>query len=303
MARAGTLIRKMITDPRSFYYYCQKAVRHPVMRDLLAKLIAMFLPSQRAIGNSGVSEWVMPLQRDGFVFLPDLLTPAQMEEIRKYLLPLDCMDMQKKDTAYYRISEGVPEKCRKLGYSHEVLAQCPHFLEIANHPKVIGTVAKVLGCKPTISSLRGWWSFPGGLDRNPQVYQDDMFHRDVDDFRFIKLFIYLTDVSPENGPHVFIKGSHNDAHWVKRGPIPDDGVQKYFGNDKFITFTAPAGTVFLENTWGIHRGSPLKSGSRLILQVLYTLTGCVPERPSKPVSRELPPGADPYINRVYITSG
>ncbi len=34
------------------------------------------------------------------------------------------------------------------------------------------------------------------------------FHRDPDDFRFLTLFIYLTDVSPSAGPHQVIPGSH-----------------------------------------------------------------------------------------------
>ena len=35
-----------------------------------------------------------------------------------------------------------------------------------------------------------------------------LFHFDMDRIRFLKVFIYLTDVGTENGPHVYVRGSH-----------------------------------------------------------------------------------------------
>ena len=48
------------------------------------------------------------------------------------------------------------------------------------------------------------------------VHSDDIYHRDVDDFRFIKLFVYLTDTSSTTGAHSFIKGSHQGRKWAAR---------------------------------------------------------------------------------------
>lgn len=35
------------------------------------------------------------------------------------------------------------------------------------------------------------------------------FHRDTDDWRFLTLFLYLTDVGPDGGPHEVIPASHS----------------------------------------------------------------------------------------------
>ena len=51
-----------------------------------------------------------------------------------------------------------------------------------------------------------WWTFPGNhtqLDRKKHAH---MFHRDIDDFKFLKLFIYINDVGIDNGPHVVVQG-------------------------------------------------------------------------------------------------
>lgn len=39
---------------------------------------------------------------------------------------------------------------------------------------------------------------------------NQVFHRDEDDFKFLSLFVYLTDVDgDEDGPHGYLKGTHN----------------------------------------------------------------------------------------------
>jgi hypothetical protein len=38
-----------------------------------------------------------------------------------------------------------------------------------------------------------------------------LFHRDVDDFSFVKFFFYLTNVGASDGPHVCVLGSHRRA--------------------------------------------------------------------------------------------
>ncbi len=63
-------------------------------------------------------------------------------------------------------------------------------------------------------------------------------------------------------------------------------------------FTGPAGSCFLENTFGMHRGLPPQGRPRLIFQVTYCLMG-LPYAPAKPVA-PLPPGFDPFINRFYF---
>jgi hypothetical protein len=120
------------------------------------------------------------------------------------------------------------------------------------------------------------------------------FHRDIDDLRFVKLFCYLTDVDEESGPHVYLPGSHRANKLTATGRYQEEEVYQAFGEPR--RFTGPAGLTFLENTYGFHRGLPVKSKPRLIFQVLYSLrpNGYGPKRPIGSRGTH-----DRYINRVY----
>jgi len=102
------------------------------------------------------------------------------------------------------------------------------------------------------------------------------WHRDSY-FRQFKSLLYLTDVDENHGPFQVIRDSH------KREQIPSDTktgnldymqcqfnqetVEKILEDDpdRLISLTAKAGTVVLVDTSIIHRGIPLKEGTRYAL--------------------------------------
>lgn len=103
------------------------------------------------------------------------------------------------------------------------------------------------------------------------------WHRDTADFKQVKSIIYLSDVGPENGPFQYIEGSHLlrniskatdylGVHWRERRFEPKalEKACDQFGW-KVTTLTAPAGSIVLANTRGLHRGMPLQSGLRYAL--------------------------------------
>ena len=141
-----------------------------------------------------------------------------------------------------------------------------------------------------------WWSYATGMG----AQQAENFHRDVDDWRFVKLFVYLTDVTLGSGPHKYVLHSAPQNKLTEIRRLEDEEVAQSFGQENIRTMTATAGEGFLEDTYGIHKGQPVQSGHRLLFQVVYTLTP-LPYAPKKPVAA-LPPGAtyDPWINRVYL---
>jgi Na+-transporting NADH:ubiquinone oxidoreductase subunit NqrF len=83
-----------------------------------------------------------------------------------------------------------------------------------------------------------------------------VIHRDYDDFKFLSLILYLTDVDESNGPHVFYPGTHK-----KETP---EGVSP-------LVITGPAGTSFMADTYAFHQGKPLQSGRRLAFWARYGL--------------------------------
>ena len=110
-------------------------------------------------------------------------------------------------------------------------------------------------------------------------------------------------VDAQTGPHMFIKGSQRSAKLQQRRRNSDDDVLAAFPKTSdHISFTGPAGTAFIEDTSGLHKGFPSVSGPRLIFQVLYTLKPYFggPSKPIRPAAGA-EQGLDPYSNSIYLT--
>ena len=145
--------------------------------------------------------------------------------------------------------------------------------KIIYNKDIIDIVSSYLKCEPIFLSSQIWWSFPyydkGKNYCNPPNNEYG-FHYDVDDFKFLKLFIYLTDVSDSNGPHIYIKNSGNKSlkEYLDRRITDEEAQLKYA--DKIIKITGKSGDCFIEDTSFYHKGSnPQNDNGRCILQVIY----------------------------------
>jgi len=95
------------------------------------------------------------------------------------------------------------------------------------------------------------------------------FHWDNDFKKFLKLYVYLTDVDENSGPHIFIPGTHKKKlfdHKLCRLYSDDQIYSSYKDIKKFI---GKAGSLFFVDSYGIHKGDTPKSRSRLLLNVHY----------------------------------
>jgi hypothetical protein len=99
------------------------------------------------------------------------------------------------------------------------------------------------------------------------------FHYDIDGYRTLAFFFYLTDVTPSNGAHVYIRRSH--VHKKMKHVISihkghsDAEIERCYGRERQVVLCGPAGFGFAEDIFGFHRGLHPESGERLMLQVRY----------------------------------
>ncbi|MEI9982150.1 MAG: phytanoyl-CoA dioxygenase family protein [Aliidongia sp.] len=112
-----------------------------------------------------------------------------------------------------------------------------------------------------------WWAFAG----RSEAKGFQRFHRDFDTPRFIKIFLYLTDVDLRSGAHVFVPGSQRSDKLRLTRYIDNDEVEAEFGQDAMVAMCGPAGTCFLEDTYGIHRAGLPVDRPRLILSAQYNI--------------------------------
>jgi hypothetical protein len=229
------------------------------------------------------------LRHDGIAPLGTLLTPAALADIHDFL----------KDRPLYLPRSGAPvgpgERPPLAAYGLSEVLACPHLLDVANQPLLLAVLRDYFGCLPTISGWGLRWSRPTG-----GVPADDVqvFHRDLDDWRTVKLFVYLTEVDERCGPHVYAVGSHREAGGLRGRPLSDAGAEARYGAGRLRTVCGPAGTAFLADTHGYHKGAAPVGGPRLMLTVQYTLLPVfLFAAPPGRVERD---GYDRYVNRLFL---
>ena len=287
-----------MTDRRFRQFNRQRRIFGLAAREREATRIAAGLGRGSPAAQAFVEE-TTALTRDGYVFIEPLITPSQIDDVLAYLSRHTCTDPYRPRLGAFKAPNEVPPDTHVSHYDNEVIIGAPHLLAIANDPKVLAIVETVLGAKPTIGALRLWWSTPTPTGKPEHA---ENFHRDVDDLRFLKLFVYLTDVDEDAGPHIFASGSHKQDVLTTIGRYTDDEVETAVGSDKITRLCGPAGTSFIENTYGLHRGLPPRVRPRLVFQPLYTLRPVIygPKRPLRQRTAGDPPGLDPYVNRVFL---
>jgi len=294
-----SLARKVINrfyPPAHFAFYLQRTVLHPSCRRKIAQWLADRLPKSVHFACTERQLCIVKeLRESGFTPVPGLISEEQIGDIVRFLDGKQCYDRWRSSNGHFRISEAPPE-CHVAPYKEKDVLQCPHLLGIANHQDILASVEKLFGCKPTLSQLSLWWSLPGHA--GPE--DAELFHRDVDEWQFIKLFVYLTDVDAGSGPHAFVKGSSAIPKLLPIKRYQDSEVEREFGPENIIRFTGRAGTAFLENTFGLHKGQMPTTNRRLVFQAQYSLfpIGIYEYSPSPrtPEHRQL----DAYVNRLYL---
>ena len=146
------------------------------------------------------------------------------------------------------------------------LAFDPFFLEIAK---------RYLGTNPIFVQSSYWITEYKSSNTNEVKSATQNFHQDYDDINFLKIFIYLTDVDENTGPHRYIKSSLKNMitpeNYKPSGRLTDDFIKSNYEND-VVHIIGKKGTILLENTHGFHSGSELKEGKRHILQFQYGIS-------------------------------
>ena len=254
--------------------------------DLLAGLLAKVYGQRPAhpvtglIGDLSVTkqaEIVKSLDQDGFYIFENKLpkelcdaieafairTPALVECRGNSPEELEVFDPANPCSITYRLQEGV-------------IAQQPEMQQLMADPALLAVAERYIGATPNLSMLNLWWSAAFG--NAPGADAAQMFHFDFDPPpKWLLVFVYLTDVGPDNGPHVYVRGSHKAGHpaakeLLKRGyvRISDEEMAKSFGAENVVEIHGARGTVLAVDTRGFHKGKMLNQGHRLMAQLTFS---------------------------------
>jgi hypothetical protein len=139
--------------------------------------------------------------------------------------------------------------------------------------KLLEIVASYIGLWPSLYSIGAWPHFPTA--QAPKASQ--LWHRDPEDLKIVKAFIYLMDADEEHRPFCYIPGTQSFGKRANQVPVHKDSMRitdeemvTVIGPENWMTCTGPMGAMILANTVGFHRGGHAKKGYRVLITFIYT---------------------------------
>jgi hypothetical protein len=280
------------------YRYAAKDPRFLAMKTLarfeaartLAKRVSSIPPSAPALSPPASScvaiasqedpnTVVDTLEREGY-YVGLRLTSSVLEGLLKRAATAPCYGDRRKDAQFLIADREAKEaevgKAFKLASYFDQQEEWEEFQVLRDSPYIRSIAAGYLGTQPVYLRSELCWSFarPGSVADRIACAQ--VFHCDINDFRSLKFFFYLTDVDLDNGPHSYIKktagGGRTLFHQLlgqRCASLPDDELVESYGVENVRTICGPAGFGFVGDPYYFHRGDTPVRGSRLLLQMEF----------------------------------
>lgn len=231
--------------------------------------------------NQTVEAIVKTLNEKGYVVLEGYFSEEQCAKVRSEIDRL-LIDKADKVSTFdhnedHRLfgANNASELINNLFWSDELIASVRDCYY--EHNDILGcTMAARIDAKPDGQGLGSGGSW----------------HRDMIYGKQIKSIAYFSDVEMEHGPFQYLTNSHKKSSILETiAKLDFDAFHNRFteeeitqieamGDYETVTFTGKAGTLLLADTTSIHRGMPIKKGSRYAL-TNYWFESKIPEHINK----------------------
>jgi hypothetical protein len=210
------------------------------------------------------------IQRDGYYVFDTKLDGAACERIVEFA--------RRAPATLIPAPQGGPQEAvydpesplaTRYDLAEQRILESPDLQELATDETLVAVAQAYLGCRPVNDLVAMWWSTPFG--GSPSSAAAQLFHFDMDRLKFVKFFVYLTDVGAQQGPHVYVARSHaRKPKPVRRdGRISDEEITGVYGREAIVEITGPRGTILAVDTRGFHKGKAPETSDRLLFQVEY----------------------------------
>jgi len=225
-----------------------------------------------------INQAVRELKTEGF-YLGLKLSKELVEEILEFAQTTPCYANRKSNLGFYyhqkKEAEIQTKKDIKVGCYFNTAQLCPAIYKLQNDSQLLAIAAQYLEGEPIHQGNQLWWSFAGESSDWQRRQTAQMFHYDLDDYRFLKFFFYLTDVDHKSGPHICVRASHKYkkfSHTLLRKREKDRDIIDYYGQESLVTICGKAGFGFVEDPLCFHKGLTPTHKDRLLLQIEFATT-------------------------------
>jgi len=211
------------------------------------------------------------LRRDGLVRLPGFLDVASTAALREYFQRLPGHPVGENFARGAAVTIGEARRTPRLAYDPRDVIRAPGMGALLGNRPIQHLAAAYLGCEPIFTGANAWWSLADPEAGDEALsWAAQLFHFDYDWPAFVKLFFYLTDVTPADGPFTFVTGTHERKRDWRDGRVSDAYVQANYGAS-LRSITGAAGDLIVADTAGYHKGARVSAGPRLMLQLEYCI--------------------------------
>jgi hypothetical protein len=239
--------------------------------------------AQGILGNlrpREINEIVRTLKLDGYYVFPQILPEDVRMRLVNYAKSTECLiRLTEEEASRGSISErAVYDPLRPRGirydFTQQQVVNIPDVQALLADLSILAVAQAYLGARPVADVTSMWWHT--AYSDQPDAEAAQFYHFDMDRVRWLKIFIYLTEVGPDNGPHCFVAGSQRTdgipLQLLSRGyaRLMDEEVSQHFSAERIKEFNAPAGTIIIEDTRGLHKGMAVRRGDRLMLQLQFS---------------------------------
>ena len=229
--------------------------------------------------QAGSEKYADKLRRDGYIVFERALSTAACDRLLEFArtTPSKVRRMDGQATTSdvrSALFSGHEPVAVRYDYDTAALLDNEDVQNLLADGSLLRLAQEYLECQPVADVLSMWWHTNHHSQPDSEAAQ--FYHFDMDRIKWFKVFIYLTDVGPENGPHSFVVGSHrkDGIPWNLRRKgyvrLTDDEVLDEYGIDRCIHVTAPRGSIIVEDTRGLHKGNAVSGDPRLVLQLQFS---------------------------------
>ncbi len=141
--------------------------------------------------------------------------------------------------------------------------------EFLTSKEILSFVKSYLNTKHVSINASFFISNPVKTSREKKFSDAQYFHWDNDFTKFLKFYIYLTDIDANSGPHVFVEKTHKfkkREHRLCR-VFSDNNIYQNYKDVK--EFHGDSGSAFFVDSYGLHKGKSPNSKSRILLNIHF----------------------------------
>jgi hypothetical protein len=220
-------------------------------------LAALFLPpntqplAEELIVTPAFSGWLKELQSSAYGIFPNRLKGTTVAAIRQFAETTPCTPSYHDREVYDRLTgqqlveplifDPAAPVARRSNFTPAQIVQLPEVQALMAHADLWATARAYLQAEPQLVLVSLWWSsdFQGPHSR----YTGQVWHIDIDRFRFLNCFVYLSDVGPENGPHEYVSASQGTKPLplsVDKRMEPEE-LTAFYPPERFVEILRPCG--------------------------------------------------------------